>query len=155
MFISFVSGQIPNNTNTDKVVETVQTESVDSENVQNQSQEELQYFNPHYFHYHHPLSPPPLPHHDEVQEHSIKPAHYQPLHTDARDYISMYSSTTAAGRRRALSVEVEEKLYSIYSGPNQKGRTCLLHSTAMNKLVIQFPLTEISFVYHHRHFTIK
>ena len=113
IYIFNISGQVTNNTNNDKVVETVQTESVESKNVQNQSQEEPQYFNPHYFHHHYPLSPPPLPHQCEVQEHSIKPAHYQPLHTDTRDYTSMYSTTTAPGRRGGPSVEVEGKLYSI------------------------------------------
>ena len=91
-------------------MEMMQTESVESENVQNQSQEEPQYFNPHYFHHHHPPSPPPSPHYIKAQEYFNKPAHYQPLHTDTRDYTSVYSTTTAAG---APSVEVEGKLYSI------------------------------------------
>ena len=91
----------------------MQTESVENENVQNQSQEEPQYFNPHYFHHHHPFFPPPSPHYDEAQEYFNKPAHYQPLHTYTKDYISMYSTTPVTGRRRAPSVEVEGKLYSI------------------------------------------
>ena len=94
-------------------MEMMQIESVESEKIQNQCQEEPQYFNPHYFQHHHPLSPPPSPHHDEAQEYFNKPEHYQPLHTDTRDYISMYSTTTAARRRGAPSVEVEGKLYSI------------------------------------------
>ena len=109
-------------------MEIKQTESVESENVQNQCQEEPQYFNPHYFHQHHPPSPPPSPLY-ETQEHSNNPTHYEPLHTDTRDYTSVYSTTTAAGRRGAPSVEVEGKLYSIvnptrrdehvYSAPQQ------------------------------------
>ena len=48
-----------------------------------------------------------------MQEHSNKLAHYQPLHTDTRDYISMYSTTTAAGKRGAPFSGGGEKLYSI------------------------------------------
>ena len=48
-----------------------------------------------------------------MQRPSNNPAHYQPLHTDTIDYISVYSTTTAAWRRGVPSVEVEGKLYSI------------------------------------------
>ena len=102
-------GQVTSRTN----MEMMQSESVESEKIQHQSQEEPQYFNPHYFHHHHPLTPPHSPHYDEAQEYSNKSAHYQPLHTDTKDYTSMYSTTTAPGRRGGPSVEVEGKLYSI------------------------------------------
>ena len=104
-------GQVTSRTN----VNTVQTESVESENVHNQSQDfkQPQYFNLHYFHHRHPPSPPPSPDYDEIEEHSNEQTDYQPLQTDTRDYTSMYNTTTAAGKREAPSVEVEGKLYSI------------------------------------------
>ena len=47
-----------------------------------------------------------------MQEPTNNLVHYQPLHIDTRDYISMYSTTTVAGRRGGPSMEME-KLYSI------------------------------------------
>ena len=78
--------------------------------------EEPTYSNPHYFQ-------GASPDHDEAQEDSNKPAHYQPLHTDTRDYTSVYSTTTEAGRRRAPSVEVEGKLYSIVDSTRREEHT--------------------------------
>ena len=109
VLIIFSTGKL---TNTTMIYENIDMVKMGS--VENQSQiEEPLYSNPEYLHHNHPTYPPSSPGYDEIEDHSNKPTHYQPLHTGTRDYISMYSTTTAAGRKGAPSVEVEGKLYSI------------------------------------------
>ena len=85
--------------------------SVSSSTQKQEVHKVLQYYNPHYFHHHHPTSPPPSGY-EEAQQLSTNPVHYQPLHTNTRDYISVYNTTTATGKRTP-TVEVESKVYSI------------------------------------------